>query len=244
MSKITLEVCVGTPQALLNAKQGGADRVELCSALVAGGLMPTRAFMRFAVAQAMPAHVMIRPREGDFCFDAVELQLMLDEIAQAQEESVQGVVFGATRQDGSLDVDALAKLVTAANGMDITLHRAFDVVPDPFAALEDAIALGFNRILTSGQQTTALAGQDLLADLVAKADGRIEIMPGSGINAVNVHELAALVPLTCVHASCSELIPQAPSAATKLGFCTSEQRRETNLDAVRQMAKALLELEG
>ncbi|WP_339616100.1 copper homeostasis protein CutC [uncultured Gilvimarinus sp.] len=242
MAKVIFEVCIDAPQALNNAKQGGADRVELCAALVAGGLTPTRALMRFATAEAVPAHVMIRPRGGDFCFTAAEVQLMLDDIAQARDENMQGVVLGATHQDGTLDLETLAKLVAAASGMDITLHRAFDLTPDPFVALEQAIALGFNRILTSGQQKTALQGKQLLARLIDKADGRIEIMPGSGINAVNVRELATLMPLTCVHASCSEFIPQAPEAAIKLGFCATEGRRQTSLDVVQRMTDILVAL--
>jgi copper homeostasis protein len=244
MAKITFEVCVDTPQAIINAKQGGADRVELCAALIAGGLTPTAALMRFAAAEAMPAHVMIRPRGGDFCFTAAEVQLMLDDIALARDENMQGVVLGATHKDGSLDLETLATLVVAAQGMDITLHRAFDVTPDPFEALEQAIALGFNRILTSGQQTTALQGKALLASLFDKACGRIEIMPGSGISAGNIHELATLMPLTSVHASCSECIPQAPEAAVKLGFCAPEGRRETGLSLVRRMADVLVELDA
>lgn len=242
MPKVTFEVCVDTPPSLVNAQQGGADRVELCSALRLGGLTPTRSLMRFAAAQTMPAHVMIRPRDGDFCFDAAEVQLMLDDIALAQDEGMQGVVLGATRQDGSPDLEVLEKLVSAAKGMDITLHRAFDVAPDPFAALEAAIALGFSRVLTSGQQQTALQGKDLLVKLVAKAGGRIEVMPGSGINGANVHQLTALMPLTCVHASCAEPIPQSPETVSSLGFCVPEGRRETNLAMVQQLAQALAEL--
>ncbi|MDO3381113.1 copper homeostasis protein CutC [Gilvimarinus algae] len=242
MPKITFEVCVDTPEGLVRAQRGGADRVELCSALAIGGLTPTRAFMRFAAAQSMPAHVMIRPREGDFCFSAAEVQLMLDEIALAREENMQGVVLGATCEDGSLDQNTLEKLVVAAEGMDLTLHRAFDVTPDPYAALEAAIALGFNRILSSGQQITALAGKALLASLVAEADGRIEIMPGSGINPDNLHTLAEVMPLTSVHASCSSPEQQSPEAVSRLGFSGAQGRRQTNLAMVQRMAKALAEI--
>ncbi|MCF4097705.1 copper homeostasis protein CutC [Maritalea mediterranea] len=243
MSRINLEICVDTPQALINAKQGGADRVELCSALVAGGLTPSRGLMQFAAAQKMPAHVMIRPREGDFCFDAQEVQLMLDDIALAQQENMQGVVLGATHKDGRLDVEVLQELVAAASGMDITLHRAFDVTPDPFVALEEAIVLGFNRILTSGQQKSALEGKDLLAALMAKAGDRIEIMPGSGIKASNVKELAANMPLSSVHASCAVPVAQSPQRAVALGFADIEGRRETSLQAAKELASALNALE-
>lgn len=244
MSKITFEICVDTPQGLLNAKAGGADRVELCSALVAGGLTPSRALMRFAAAQSMPAHVMIRPREGDFCFDEADVQLMLDEISLAQQENMRGVVLGATRKDGTLDLEILEKLVAAANGMDITLHRAFDVTPDPFVALEDAISLGFNRILTSGQQKTAFEGKDLIAQLAEKAGDRIEIMPGSGVNAENVKDLSAIMNLTSVHASCAVAVSQSPKAAEMLGFSAPDGRRETSAAVAQQMAEVLSKLEG
>lgn len=152
MPKVILEICVDTAHGIKTAKRAGADRVELCSALVAGGLTPTRGLMRLARDLEMAAHVMIRPREGDFCFTEDEINLMLDDIALAKQEHMQGVVLGATKADGSLDVRTLQKLVAAANGLDLTLHRAFDVTPDPFEALETAIELGFDRILTSGQK--------------------------------------------------------------------------------------------
>lgn len=244
MSKITLEICIDTPAALIAAQKGGADRVELCSALVAGGLTPNRGFMRFAAAQKMCAHVMIRPREGDFCFDQHEMQLMLDDIALAQNENMQGVVLGATQQDGQLDMAMLNELVSAANGMDITLHRAFDVTPDPFEALEQAIELGFNRILTSGQKTNASAGIELIAQLVERAAGRIEIMPGSGVGLANAKELLAINGITSLHSSCSAPLAQSPKAAQDLGFSAKDGRRETVQNRVEELVQTLANLEG
>ncbi|WP_027833714.1 copper homeostasis protein CutC [Maritalea myrionectae] len=244
MSKITFEICVDTPHGLKVAKQAGADRVELCSALAAGGLTPSRGLMRLAREIDMPAHVMIRPRDGDFCFSEDELKLMLDDIALAKSEKMQGVVLGATHADGTLDECTLKTLIDAANGMDLTLHRAFDVTPEPLSALETAIELGFDRILTSGQQTKASDGKDLLAEIVTAARGRIEIMPGSGVNAEVISHLAAAMPLTNIHASCAAPLPQSPDAAVKLGFAAEAGRRDASLKVAQKLALELSHFEG
>lgn len=243
MSKITLEICVDTPAALIAAQQGGADRVELCSALVAGGLTPHRGLMRFAAARNMRTHAMVRPREGDFCFDDHDMQLMLDDIALAQHENMQGVVLGATLQNGQLDIEKLKELVAAANGMDITLHRAFDVTPNPFDALEQAIELGFNRILTSGQKPGVSEGMDLIAQLVTRAAGRIEIMPGSGVGLTNAKDLLAIKGITSLHTSCSALVAQSPDAAQQLGFAAKNGRRETAQNRVEEMVRTLAKMQ-
>ncbi len=239
MAKVLLEVCVDTPASLQKAKAGGADRVELCSALEVGGLTPCASFMRFAADMNVQAHVMIRPRAGDFCFDSDEVQLMLCDIAQAKALKLQGVVLGASHQDGTIDISTLKKLIAAAKGMDITLHRAFDLTPDPFKALEQAVELGFHRILTSGQQPTSIAGQSLIKQLHTAADGRIDIMPGSGVNAKNVQQLLDAMPLKSVHASCSEVKVSAANKVTALGFEPPAGRRETSVTLVEELVGAL-----
>lgn len=244
MSKIKFEICVDTPHGLKVAKQAGADRVELCSALVAGGLTPSRGLMRLAHEIEMRSHVMIRPREGDFCFSDDELNLMLDDIALAKSEQMQGVVLGVTQADGTLDKAALKTLIDAAEGMDLTLHRAFDVTPDPFAALETAIELGFDRILTSGQKTNANDGRDLLGKIAAAANGRIEIMPGSGVNAATITSLSAVMPLTSVHTSCAAPLPQSPDAAVQLGFAAVAGRRDASLNIGQEIVDVLAKIEG
>ena len=159
-----LEVCVDDAQGLATALAGGADRIELCSSLIIGGLTPPRSFMRHAAGLTrLPVYPLLRPRLGDFTYSAVEVAMIADDIDAARDAGLTGVVIGASRDDGTLDADALGRLVKAAAGLDLTLHRAFDLVPDPFAALETAIALGFRRILTSGCARTVSLGWDTIA---------------------------------------------------------------------------------
>ncbi|WP_026286918.1 copper homeostasis protein CutC [Gilvimarinus chinensis] len=240
MSKKLLEVCVDSPRSLITAVEGGADRVELCSALGVGGLTPSTSLMGFAASQNIPVHVMIRPREGHFNFSHAEVELMLEDIAQARKYEVQGVVLGACQQHGELDLETLQKLIDAAKGLDLTLHRAFDITPDPFAALEQAIELGFNRILTSGQKKTAIEGEALIKKLVNAAGDRIEIMPGSGINTECIQAWINDTAIKCVHASCALPIPSAVENLVALGFEPAQGRRETNLHRVRELVNALV----
>src|SRR5450830_141894 len=149
---ITLEVCVDNAVGLAAALTGGADRIELCSALDTGGLTPSFGLLRAASASPVPVVAMIRPRGGDFCFDEAEIQLMLDDIDAVAAAGLHGVVLGASLPDGQLDHRTLERLVhrAAAHGLHCTLHRAIDLCPDLEQATVLAIALGFGRILTSG----------------------------------------------------------------------------------------------
>ncbi len=148
--------------------------------------------------------VMIRPRHGDFCYSLGEWTQMEQTIHLVKELGVQGVVFGCLHQDNSLDIASTALLVKAAEGMDITFHRAFDLVPNPQEAMESLIELGITRILTSGQAATAWEGRELIRQLVEQADGRISILPGAGISSNNVTELIAYTGVTEVHSSCPD----------------------------------------
>lgn len=185
------EICATNIQSCLVAQKCGAHRIELCSALDSGGLTPSAGLIYAAVHQLkIPVNVLIRPREGNFCYTRNEIQIMLDDIAFCQDSQTAGVVIGALDAHGHLDLHALEALIASAEGMDITCHRAFDYTSDPFAALEALIDLGVNRILTSGQQVSAWEGRFLIQKLVEKADGRIKIMPGAGISPKNIRELA------------------------------------------------------
>ena len=186
-----IEVCVDTPAGLAAAIGAGVDRIELCAALALDGLTPGPGLIRLAQDAGLPVMAMIRPRAGDFVFGAEDRRAALADIAHMRAAGLPGVVLGASLPDGRLDTDMLGQMAEAAAGLDLTLHRAFDVTPDPFAALEDAIALGFSRILTSGQAATALAGADFLARLVRAARGRTQIMAGAGVRADHAARLAA-----------------------------------------------------
>ena len=236
MSKPLIEVCVDSAEGLAAAKDGGADRIELCAALSVGGLTPSRGFMEMAVRSPVPVFAMIRPRDGDFVYAARDLAVMLADIVAARDAGLAGVVFGANHADGRLNLSVMRDLVAAAHGMGQTLHRAFDLTPDLDQALEDAIALGMPRILTSGGHATAIKGAGALERLFARAAGRIAIMPGSGINARTMGALRHL-PLTEIHASCAVATP-VEQGAVALGFA-GPTRRQTDAAEVRALHAAL-----
>lgn len=236
-----LEVCVDSPLGLMAAIKGGADRVELCSALALGGLSPTTSLMVQAGVEGIPAVAMIRPRAGDFVWTAYEVDHMQAEIDEALEMGMDGIVIGANRPDGRLDAKVLKKLLDQA-GPDPqkVLHRCIDLTPDPVEAVETAIALGFDRILTSGGALRAADGLGKLRAMFDRARGRIEIMPGSGITADNVAALLALLPVEQIHASCAAEHPQDPRAVA-IGFAPA-LRRETDWEKVAAMRRVLAAL--
>lgn len=238
-----LEVCVDSPAGLRAAIDGGADRVELCSALALGGLTPTWALMMRAAEHEIPTVAMIRPRAGDFVWTGDELDHMQGEIDDALEAGLDGIVIGANRLDGRLDARALRNLLTdIPPDVDRVLHRCVDLTPDPVEAVDIAVQLGFTRILTSGGAPRAPDALGRLRAMFDRARGRIEIMPGAGITAETLPALAALLPLTSVHASCA--ISHAQNArAVALGF-TRPERKETDVDTVLLMREALERLNG
>lgn len=188
---IEIEICVDSPAGLAAALAVRPDRIELCSALALDGLTPWPGLVRMAAGAEVPVLAMIRPRAGDFVFGTADRAVALSDIEHMRAAGLAGVVLGASRPDGRLDTATLAAFVERSAGLDLTLHRAFDVTPDPFAALEEAIDLGFSRILTSGQAPTAPEGAGLLARLVEAARGRIAIMAGAGVRATHASSLAA-----------------------------------------------------
>ena len=186
-----IEICTNSVTSCLEAQKGGAYRVELCAGIPEGGTTPS--YGEIAVAREMLSiklNVIIRPRGGDFLYSDVEHQAMLRDIEMAKKLGVDGVVIGCLTRDGEIDIERNKELVDAAKGMSVTFHRAFDMCKDPFKSLEQIISLGCERILTSGQQPTAIEGVSLLKELVEKADNRIIIMPGSGVNEDNIDTLA------------------------------------------------------
>lgn len=223
MADILLEVCVDDAQGLAAALAGGADRIELCAALSLGGLTPTPGLIARAVQAPVPVHAMIRPRAGDFVLDDADLAVMEAEIAAIRAAGLAGVVLGANLPDGRLDLAALGRLAGAARGLDLTLHRAVDLTPDPVQAVHQAVDLGFDRILTSGGTVRAVDGLARLSAMMTAAAGRISIMPGSGIGP---DSLPALAHLGCteIHASCAA--PVGGSAAgLAMGFRSGAEKR-------------------
>ena len=206
-----VEVCANGVESCLAAQEGGADRVELCAGIPEGGTTPSYGEIQVArrVLTSTRLHVIIRPRGGDFLYSDLEVERMAADIAVCRELGVDGVVFGCLKADGTLDMDKNRYLMQCSHGMSVTLHRAFDRAADPVQALEDAIALGFDCILTSGQQPKAIQGVELLAQLHRQAAGRIILMAGSGVTEENIRDIREATGLTEFHFSAREPHPSA-----------------------------------
>jgi copper homeostasis protein len=191
LAPMLFEICAANVQSAHAAEAAGAHRIELCSALDTGGLTPSSALIRHTVKVLhIPVHVLIRPREGHFCYSDEELEIMCEDIRFCREAGARGVVFAALTPDGKPDLPALEALRKAAENLECTFHRAIDVAADPFAVMDAAIGLGFHRILSSGQAPSALEGRFLLQKMTNYAAGRIVVMPGAGISPTNIAEIA------------------------------------------------------
>jgi copper homeostasis protein len=185
--KTILEVCVESVEGAWAAQTGGADRVELCANLLEGGTTPSwGTLQRARKGLRIGLQAMIRPRGGDFCYSAVEFETMKLDIEAAKDSGADGIVSGILKEDGSVDEKRMRDLIAIAKPLNVTFHRAFDMCRDPHEAMETLITLGVVRILTSGCESTALEGLDLIADLVRRAGERIVIMPGGGITEQNL----------------------------------------------------------
>ena len=197
-----LEVCCGDLESAQAAARGGAQRVELCSALSADGLTPSLGLIE-AVRQIpdLRLHVLIRPREGDFVYTDAEFEIMRDDILMAKQLGADGVVIGALTAEGDIDVERCKKLVEAAEGMQVTFHRAFDQCRHPQEALEQIIAMGCTRLLTSGQASSAQAGIPLLKQLVEQAGSRLILLPGAGVNHHNARTILDSTGAQEIHGS-------------------------------------------
>lgn len=196
MKEYLLEVCVDSVESACIAAENGADRLELCSNLIIGGTTPTLAlFEEIREKVDIAVNVLIRPRFGDFCYSNLEYEVVKREIRQFVKAGTDGIVIGFLNPDGSLDQDRMEECVSLAEGKHVTLHRAFDVCRNPYEALEQAVKLSVDTILTSGQEKDCLTGISCLKGLTTAADGRIAVMAGSGVspgNMVELHEKAGI----------------------------------------------------
>ena len=243
-----LEVCVEDSDGLDAAVEGGAGRIELCAALAVGGLTPPASLIRAAAAVSLPVHVLIRPHEGGFVYLARDRALIADDIRTAADAGLAGVVIGASDADGRLDGDALAALVDHARTLgtargtpfSLTLHRAFDLCPDLGQALETAIALGFDRVLTSGGTPKAIDGLTAIMALHRQAAGRITILAGSGVSPETLPAILG-TGVTEIHASCREpATTPADPEQVRFGFA-SPMRSMTSATRVRALADMLVQ---
>ncbi len=207
----TLEIAAHSLQSCLAARDGGADRIELCTALQTGGLTPSVGLIESVkVEVALPVHVLIRPRLGDFTYDKYEVREMVSSIKQCSALGVEGVVIGCLNTNGHIDVQAVKALVDAAEEMSLTFHRAFDLMAQPLKTLELIADLGFDRILTSGQAKSALEGKSLLRQLVEHAQGAVQILAGAGVNSTNVKELMQFTGCVECHGSAKKTLQREP----------------------------------
>jgi copper homeostasis protein len=213
----SLEICAGSIQSAVAAQAGGAQRIELCQNLEQGGTTPSYGMIKQVLSRlAIPVFVLIRPRPGDFCYDADELASMVADVAQCRALGCAGVVIGALDEAGRIDVASCRALIEAAGPLQLTFHRAFDVCQNQAQALEEIIGLGCHRVLTSGGEASAPAGQAQLAALVRQAAGRISIMPGAGVTPATLPALVQATGAAEFHASAKRLVaPLATARATE-----------------------------
>jgi copper homeostasis protein len=206
--KCLLEISVESLEAAMAAERGGADRIELCGNLSIGGITPGAELLRTVRAQlGIPIFSMVRPRAGDFLYSTGEFAEMKRSIASAKESGADGVVLGILTCDRRVDVARTRELVQSAKPLPVTYHRAFDEAADLRQALEDVIASGAKRILTSGGTKSALEGTAVLADLIEAAGDRIFIVPGAGINAANIRQVAPRTKAREFHSGLGTSLP-------------------------------------
>lgn len=199
---MTLEVCIDGVSSALAARNGGADRVELCANLPEGGTTPSAGMIR-SVRNVFSGGLMviIRPRGYDFLYSESEIEAMLDDIRISRRLGADGVVIGCLNTDGTVDVERCGRLIEAAGPLDITFHRAFDMSRDLGEALETILSLGVKRILTSGGKADVPAGVAVIAELVNQSAGRVSLMPGGGVTPANLVEIVATTGVREVHLS-------------------------------------------
>lgn len=237
MTAIALEVCVDSIASLNAAVAGGADRVELCSALELGGLTPSASLINAASHCAIPVYAMIRSRAGDFNYSAGEIDLMVDDVQICAGTGLNGVVIGAARS-GQLNVAGLEKLCRAAGTMGVTLHRVFDTLSEPLRAIQSAADIGIERILTSGGALAADQGVDQIRRYVDFAGGRLAIMAGGGITTGNARRIVMRTGVREIHGSFGGIDDPTDPAIERFGF-SSGPRRTTNANTIRQIRLSL-----
>ena len=198
--RVLVEACVDSVDSAVSAQRAGAGRVELCADLGAGGTTPSAGSIALAGERLdIPVFVMIRPRGGDFLYSASELDVMMRDIEAARRAGADGLVFGALARDGTVDVATMRRLIAMARPLPVTMHRAFDLTRDFDEALDALMELGVERVLTSGGAARAAQGLDVIGRLVARARGRITIMPGGGIDAASAPSILEATGVTELH---------------------------------------------
>lgn len=245
MAQLLLEIAADGLRSALAAQAGGADRVELCADLADGGVTPSVGVIAAArAALALPLHVLIRPRAGDFCYSQAEIRVMQYDVEECARLGCHGIVIGALDTAGDVDLKACRDLIAAAGSMSITFHRAFDAARDRQAALEALIGLGCKRVLTSGGYASAPEGATAIAATVRQAAGRIGVIAGAGIRSEHVRELVVATGVREIHASASarQTSPTSQRNAVLRGLDADWQ--QTDAEAVRRLVDELRALQS
>lgn len=241
---MNLEIIGFNIESCVTAQEGGASRIELCAGPGEGGTTPSYAFIKSARENLhIQLYVMIRPRGGDFLFSDEDFQLMKNDIEVCKQFNCDGIVTGILTKDGKVDKKRSKELIELAYPMEATFHRAFDRVKDPFESLEDVIELGFERILTSGLQPKATDGVQLLSQLIKQSDGRISIMPGSGITSQNIISIAETTGATEFHSSAS-VLKESKMEYINANMNESLNYVSVNIEEVKKMVQLLEEYQG
>lgn len=203
----SLEICANSIASAKAADVGGATRIELCQSLELGGTTPSYGLIKSVMQHTnLGVYVLIRPRTGDFVYSVAELDEIRYDIELCQDLGCNGVVIGVLDVNGNVDMKSMESLVRIASDMQIVFHRAFDRCQDPFTSLEQIIQLGCQRILTSGLQSNAFEGRDLLRQLIDTAGSRLEIMPGAGVNTANIENILSHTGAKAIHSSAKKTL--------------------------------------
>ena len=198
-----LEICAYNIQSCLVAQNNGASRVELCAEPLQGGTTPSYGLIKMALDRlTIPVFPIIRPRGGNFCYNADELEIMKSVILMCRQMGCEGISSGVSLPDGSIDEDAMRQIVEWATPMEVTCHKVFDAAPDLDRALDALIAAGCHRVLSSGGQPKLMAGLDKVANLIHRASGRIVVMPGGGLRSSNLQAVISATDAREFHSSC------------------------------------------
>lgn len=236
-----IEVAVDSVESAIAAEEEGAQRIELCDNLNEGGTTPSFGMIRTAVTNTdIDVAVMIRPRGGDFLYSDAEFEVMKLDVIVAKEAGAHCVVFGLLDAQGNIDIMRTKALVDLARPMEVCFHRAFDMAAEPFKSLEILIELGIDRVLTSGQKKKALFGTKLIAEMVEHANGRIQIMPGSGVNAENVNKIVRETKVNDIHFTCHKMVDSEMeyiNEKVSMGTDSQEnQKRAFDRDKIREIS--------
>ena len=235
---ILLEICIDSLESAFAAKEGGADRLEVCSALATEGTTPSYGLVKQCVEEVqLPVMMMIRPHDGGFVYREDDIDAMLSDIEIAHSIGVQGVVFGVLTDSKRIHHKHCQRLLDAADSLETTFHRAYDIVENPIEAFDEIVEMGFDRILTSGQATTAEAGIPLIRKLCDRAENRIIVLPGAGVDSSNAQQIASATGVKELHSMAAESV--CGQAGDQVAF--GMNRRVTSVEQVRAIKRSLSE---